>query len=109
MDGILTIIVAIISSGLLSTVITRIFAIRDRRRETDNGVAEASRLLLKNELRKLCIQYIDQEWIYADELEDLITMHGCYHNALRGNGYLDSLMEQVRHLPIKGHRKDDAQ
>ena len=38
------------------------------------------------------------EFKVVEELEDLIDMHKVYHGPLRGNGFLDDLMEQVRHL-----------
>ena len=33
-------------------------------------------------------------------LEDLLDMHKLYHDELGGNGFLDSVIDQVRHLPI---------
>ena len=36
-----------------------------------------------------------------DDRQDLIDMHGVYHNALGGNGNLDKLMEEVMELPVK--------
>ena len=96
------IIVAIIGSGLLSTIVNRIFSALDRRREQKSGVTHGIRLVLKDRLRFLCVRYIEQGWIYEDELEDLISMHSCYHEVLGGNGYLDELMGRVKALPIKG-------
>lgn len=93
-----TIIVAIIGSGLLSTVINRIFDYLDKRNGTQNGI----RVILKDRIRFLCTRYIEQGWIYEDELEDLVTMHNCYQKALKGNGYLDGLMARVQNLDIKG-------
>lgn len=96
------IIVAVIGSGLLTTVINRIFNFIDRRAELRSGVTHGLRLVLKDRLRFLCTRYIEQGWIYEDELEDLISMHSAYHDTLKGNGYLDELMGRVKHLPIKG-------
>ena len=36
----------------------------------------------------------------TEELEDLIAMHRVYHETLRGNGFLDALMEKVKALPV---------
>lgn len=96
------IIVAVIGSGLLTTVINRIFTYLDRRAELRSGVTHGLRLVLKDRLRFLCTRYIEQGWIYEDELEDLISMHSAYHDTLKGNGYLDELMRRVNTLPIKG-------
>ena len=93
-----TIIVAIIGSGLLSTIINRIFDYFDKKNGTQNGI----RIILKDRIRFLCTHYIEQGWIYEDELEDLVTMHSCYQKSLKGNGYLDSLMNRVQSLDIRG-------
>lgn len=92
------IIIAIISSGLLTTIINRLFDYWDKR----NGVQNGIRVILKDRIRWLCTRYIEQGWIYEDELEDLVKMHDCYHKSLKGNGYLDSLMHRVGNLEIRG-------
>ena len=96
------IIVAVIGSGLLTTIINRIFNFLDKRAELKSGVTHGVRLVLKDRLRFLCTRYIEQGWIYEDELEDIIAMHSAYHDTLKGNGYLDELMRRVNTLPIKG-------
>lgn len=97
-----TIIVAIIGSGVLNTLLSYLITTHERKKERDSGVQKATRLIMKNELRSLCTHYIQQNWIYEDELEDLIAMHNCYHNNLGGNGYLDELMERAKNLEIRG-------
>ena len=92
------IIVAVIGSGLLTTIINRIFDYLDKKNGTQNGI----RVILKDRIRFLCTRYIEQGWIYEDELEDLVKMHDCYHKSLKGNGYLDSLMHRVSNLEIRG-------
>lgn len=92
------IIIAVIGSGLLSTIINRVFDYWDKRNGTQNGI----RVILKDRIRFLCTRYIEQGWIYEDELEDLVKMHECYHKALKGNGYLDGLMSRVESLDIRG-------
>ena len=92
------IIVAIIGSGLLSTLINRLFDYLDKKNGTQNGI----RVILKDRIRFLCTRYIEQGWIYEDELEDLVTMHSCYQKSLKGNGYLDGLMARVQNLDIRG-------
>ena len=58
------IIVAVIGSGLLTTVINRIFNYLDKRAELKSGVTHGVRLILKDRLRFLCTRYIEQGWIY---------------------------------------------
>lgn len=96
------IIIAIIGSGLLSTLINQICGLIQRRAEEKTGTSSALRLILKDRLRFLCMHYIQQGWIYEDELEDIITMHKCYHDDLKGNGYLDTLMGKVKSLEVRG-------
>lgn len=96
------IIIAILGSGLLSTIVNQVCNAINRKAEARNGVQQGLRLVLKDRLRFLCIRYIEQGWIYEDELEDLIAMHDCYHSTLQGNGYLDELMARAKKLEIKG-------
>lgn len=102
MDQITAIVVAVISSGILTTIINRWFTLSDRKKDANNGLNSALRLVMKDRIRYLAARYIDQGWVYADERADLIDMHRCYHDTLKGNGWLDDIMEQVKNLPIKG-------
>ena len=61
----------------------------------------ANRIQLYDRIKHLGKAYIKQEQISSEDLKDLIDMHKCYHDDLGGNGFLDEIMEQVRHLPIK--------
>ena len=97
-----TIIVAVISSGVLNTIITHWLNTKTKKAEDCDAINKSLRLLLKDRLRYLCEHYIEQGWIYADELEDIIAMHSVYHNELKGNGYLDTLMGKVNNLEIRG-------
>lgn len=97
-DGLVTIIVAIISTGILNTIVGAVLS----RFQKNSGISKAARLLMKDRLRFLCVHYIQQGWIYEDELEDLILMHECYHNDLNGNGFLDKQMEKVINLEVRG-------
>lgn len=96
------IVVAILSSGVLSTLIAQICNLITKKVDEKKGQGAAIRVVLKDRLRFLCEKYIAQGWIYADELDDIIAMHKCYHDTLNGNGYLDELMKRVKSLEIKG-------
>lgn len=93
-----TIIVAIIASGFFNTLLGYIVSAKEKK----SGINQSLRLLMKDRLRFLCVHYINQGWIYEDELEDIIAMHKCYHDDLNGNGFLDKLMEKVTSLEIRG-------
>lgn len=102
MENLTTIVVAIIGSGVLNTLLNYVLSLKEKRKERDSSEQRALRLIMKNDLRTLCHRYIEQGWIYEDELEDLISMHQCYHNDLKGNGYLDEMMRRARNLEIRG-------
>lgn len=108
-DNLVTILIAIISSGIFNKILDKISDRRkeDRQEEKDQNkeckMLEASlRLLMKDRLRFLCMHYIRQGWIYEDELEDIMNMHSMYHNELHGNGFLDKQMEKVTSLEVRG-------
>lgn len=104
---IITILSIVFGSSVITTILNRIFVKRDRKAEDASGMKEALRLLMKTRVRDLCIKYIDQGWVYADEYEDLNKMWHCYHDhdKLDGNGFLNHLMEEVDRLDIRGIRK----
>lgn len=97
------IIIAIISSGALSTLISGLFNLWQARRKRQDGVREGIKILLYDRIKHLGKQYIERGYISAEELEDLTTMHEIYHNpdGLNGNGFLDAIMRNVKQLPIK--------
>lgn len=64
-------------------------------------IKNALRILLYDRIKHLGRCYIERGYVTADELEDLIAMHECYHDDLDGNGFLDSIMAQVKNLHIK--------
>lgn len=101
-DNIMTIVLAIVGSGAFSTLVSAIVNDRAKKRESASGEQAALRLLMKDRLRFLCVHYIQQGWIYEDELEDLIEMHAVYHDQLKGNGYLDTLMAKIEAMEVRG-------
>lgn len=44
--------------------------------------------------------------ITAEALEDLTRKHELYHGPLKGNGYLDTLMDKLRGLPVRETKGD---
>jgi len=99
------IVVAVIGSGILNTLLVNIVSTIKENRKNDDGVSKGLKVILKDRLRFLCISYINQGWIYEDELEDLINMHKSYKK-LGGNGFLDELISKVSDLEIRGERMD---
>lgn len=103
MDGkdIVTIVVAIVSSGAFSAIVNAILAARREKWQKETGVSAGVRMLLYDRIKHLGKAYIQRGSVTSDELEDLIAMHKIYHDDLGGNGFLDTLMDSVRTLPIK--------
>lgn len=97
------IILAIISSGALSTLISGLFSLWQMRKKKQDGVREGIKILLYDRIKHLGKDYIERGYISSDELEDLTTMHEIYHDpdGLNGNGFLDAIMKNVKNLPIK--------
>lgn len=48
----------------------------------------------------LCMHYIDRGWISNDEYEDLIKYLYNPYKAMKGNGTVEKLMNEVKKLPI---------
>lgn len=59
------------------------------------------RVILHDRIKYLGRRFIRDGELDFDDRQDLIDMHGVYHNALGGNGNLDKLMEEVMELPVK--------
>lgn len=95
------IIIAIIGSGALSAAVSAIVAAVINHAKRKHGVSAGTQVLLYDRIKFLGKHYIADGEIAAEDLEDLIEMHRVYHDELAGNGYLDTLMEQVKKLPIK--------
>ena len=73
---------------------------QDKRRDS-NGLKQAVRSLLYSDLERRCFVYIQQGYISAKDFKLLLEDWNCYHEKLKGNGYLDELMNQVKGLPIQ--------
>ena len=84
-------------SGIFSVILWRL----NRRAEKEDKADDIKiglRILLYDRIKHLGKRYIEREYITAEELEDIMTMHKVYHDNLHGNGFLDSIMEQVKAL-----------
>lgn len=63
--------------------------------------SEAIKYILYDRIRYLGQAYIAEAEIDFDDRRILNDMHHSYHFGLKGNGDLDTLMEEVNHLPLK--------
>ena len=69
--------------------------------DTVDNLVIAMRMQMYDRIKHLAKSYIDRGHITVEELEDLDKMHDVYHGPLQGNGFLNELMEQVHHLPLR--------
>lgn len=99
-NDVVAIVIAVISSGVISTIIGYAHESRMLKKNQESGERAGIRILLYDRIKHLGKKYISEGKISAENLEDLIEMHRIYHVDLDGNGFLDSLMEQVKKLPI---------
>lgn len=93
-------LLALIGSSALSTLISCIFAAYTTRRKKDGDVVAGLRMLLYIHLKREGKEHIETGWIASDDLEDFLKMHEVYHTGLGGNGFLDSIVKQVKALKI---------
>ena len=101
------VLIALISGGVAASVVGGIFSVitfqlnrKAQKEDKRDAITSGLRMLLYDRIKYLGKSYISRGKIHAEELEDLIAMHNVYHDKLHGNGFLDELMIQVRHLPI---------
>lgn len=73
----------------------------DEIKEQLGNLIIANRTSMYDRIKHLGNVYLERGSITSEELEDLISMHEVYHTVLKGNGFLDSLMEKVKALPVK--------
>lgn len=59
------------------------------------------RSLLYSEIKNSAKAALAAGEITAEELEDITRKHELYHGPLEGNGYLDTLMDKLRALPVR--------
>jgi len=102
------IVLAIIGGGFISGIfniitwkLNRNACLEDAEAKGDSDTTAGLRILLYDRIKHLGKRYILDGEISAEDLEDLIAMHKVYHDNLSGNGFLDSVMAQVKRLKIK--------
>lgn len=101
MEKWIPVIVAIIGSGALSALITGIFTERANRKRIEDGTQAGVRMILYAWVKMLGKGHIEKGYVTVEELEDLKAMHSIYHNELKGNGFLDTIMDKVEKLPVR--------
>lgn len=87
--------------SILQWRLTRNAQKEDARSQCYKALEAGVQILLYDRIKHRAKRYIMDGQISADDLEDILHMHTIYHDDLNGNGYLDSMIDSVRKLPIK--------
>lgn len=99
-DLLLSILVALISSGTVTTIVTTIFKSVWETHLKKDPQRTAVRMLLQRQIEQECIRYLQDGSIPYSKLRLIRNEHDCYHNGLGGNGDLDALMNDLENLPV---------
>lgn len=104
---IVTIIVAVLGSGTVSSVITillnRFFSNRDKKQAQESCVKQAVKFCLLFALKSLGRRILDNQTMTRKEYEEFKEMFELYKdpNGLRGDGYADDLNDCIEKLKNK--------
>ena len=106
MDGIITILCALIGSGAATALVTGLVSWRAEQRRTETGESQGLRYLLQDRLEQQALSYLSRGYVTYDELRRWNRGHYIYHDLLGGNGDLNGLKEELKHLLYKA--EEDA-
>ena len=98
MDGIITIICALVGSGAATAVVTALVSRRAEKRRTETGESQGIRWLLQDRLEQQALKHISRGSITYEELRNWDRGHHIYHDLLGGNGDLNTLKESLHTL-----------
>ena len=100
------IVMTILGGGLSASIVTAIstFVInvynnKKAKEKENNNIISGLRIILYNEIKQAAKKHIAAGEISNDDLEDIILMHKYYHDQLKGNGFLDEVMNKIKKLP----------
>lgn len=105
------VIINYILTAFLGAALTAIFGLVKKLKDTsinkikenkneDEAIANAVKILLRNEIKAQCKFYISQDHIAEDDYEELEEAIIIYE-ALKGNGLVHKYWEQVKELHLK--------
>lgn len=92
-------VLATISSGLLSTIIVKVIDTINNARQKDNETKKALMVLLGWQIREACKNALKCKQITMSELKQLEEMNKMYHS-MGGNGFVKILIEKVERLEV---------
>ena len=98
MDGIITILCALMGSGVATALVTGLVNRRAERRRTETGESQGMRWLLQDRLEQQALKYLRRGALTYEELRNWNRGHHIYHDLLGGNGDLNGLKEELTRL-----------
>ena len=98
MDGIITILCALVGSGAATALVTGLVGRRAERRRTETGESQGMRWLLQDRLEQQALAFMKRGSVTYDELRNWNRGYHIYHDLLGGNGDLNGLKEKLKHL-----------
>jgi len=97
MDDIFSVIVPIVLGILASSGFWAYMERKTNRKTLQNELLMA---VARDRIVRLCISYLNREWISQEEFEDLNLLYQSY-SAMGGNGSAKRLMSQIDKLPMR--------
>ena len=121
-EAIIVALIAASSGAITALVNSRIDARKKKKQQEDNtaailsklneleskingienrlgGLERAQKITMHERIKRLAAKYCENGKISYSDYEIIKQMHEIYHNDLHGNGFLDSVMEDVDNLP----------
>ena len=102
------IVIAILSGGFVSGIMTIILAVIQRRwakKDKEDGridaLVHAQKAIMIDRVKWLGKRYIEAGEVSFDDKENLVEMFTAY-KSLGGNGHLDTIMHEVEKLKVIG-------
>ena len=98
MDGIITILCALLGSGAATALVSGLIGRRVEKRRTETGESQGLRWLLQDRLEQQALAFLRRGYVTYGELCSWNRGHRIYHDLLGGNGDLNGLKEELKRL-----------
>ncbi len=98
MDGIITILCALMGSGAATALVSGLVGRRTEKQRAETGESQGMRWLLQDRLEQQALKYLRRGRITYEELRNWNRGHHIYHDLLGGNGDLNGLKEELTRL-----------
>lgn len=97
-----TIVIAVVSSGALSTLIGCVFKIYENKSEKNDQQKLVNQEMLLWRIKDGGRKALAAGEITHEEFEDLTRAYDIYKKKLNGNGFAEAVMDKIKKLPMKG-------